>query len=308
MNGKKVFQTILILVLSICVCSVAFATEQPLLSFRYSAEGESYCVVLDLRTDSGVEMLQFCVKYDAEKLEVVSIEQGQVFNSETGTPTFSNPKEGYIYFAWDALAPLQGGELLVLQFKAKVGSSGTAVVCIDPDSETIAADGNYNEIEVEYSRVQIVIGESHEMDTPMPTARITAKPSATHVATSPSPDSDPTSGASANSPTNTPSATPQLSDGTIEPHGSESEGMVLPDPQQQQNTQTPFAAETVDTDGLKPASVIIDTSEDNHSEEKGPDNEKYLLFFIIAGSLLIVLLVLCVFAYRKGRAKNRGED
>lgn len=309
MNGKKVIKTILILVLSICVCSVAFAAEQPLLSFRYSAERESYRVIIDLRMDSGVEMLQFCVKYDAEKLEAVSIEQGQVFNSETGTPTFSNPKDGSIYFAWDALEPLQGGELLILQFKAKAGSSGTAVVCIDPDSETIAADGNYNEIEVEYSKVHIVIGESHEMDTPMPTAHITAKPSATHAATTPSPSSHPTSGASTNIPTNVPSATSQLPDVTAEPKGSDSEGLTSPDPQQQ-STQVPFVEETSGADASKPASAIINASEDNTTEERSADNEQngLLLFFLIAGSVLMVLLVLCVFAYRKGRTKNREED
>ena len=152
---KQLF--IIALILAFCCCSSAFAEEPAALGLGMTADGANYTVSVQLSGASGIEMLQFCLKYDAEKLVLQSARAGDLFQGRT-LPTFTAKEPGRVYFVWDALSPLEDGILLELYFStADSASSGSARICFDDDYETFAADAEFNEISLSKAELEIPV-------------------------------------------------------------------------------------------------------------------------------------------------------
>ena len=117
-----------------------------------NADG-SHTVQLDLSEDTGVEMMQFVLNYDAAALELTACSPGALFNSAPA-PTVAR-REGSVSFVWDALEPLGGGSLLTLTFTPKEGAAGTTELKHDPNEDTVFANGNYENIPYAISSLTI---------------------------------------------------------------------------------------------------------------------------------------------------------
>ena len=164
---KKHIQSIIVCLLWIyaAVCSSVSAEEQAGLSFEVKTEGSVYDVALNMSGKAGPEMLQFCVKYDDSLLELQSVTAGEVFR-DTTYPTISNTEPGYIYCVWEALKPLSDGNLLIMQFRAKENTEGSALIIFDTDYDTLAADGDFNDIPLTFDQLELVItGEEQSEKT-----------------------------------------------------------------------------------------------------------------------------------------------
>ena len=128
MKNKHPLRLILVLLLVFaCFCSSAFAEEQAGLGLEMKTDEADYAVTVQLRGTSGLEMLQFCLRYDDEKLALQSVVPGEVFMKQT-VPTISATEPGRVYLVWDALSPLENGALLELRFTAKDFSSRMRLV------------------------------------------------------------------------------------------------------------------------------------------------------------------------------------
>lgn len=158
-NGWK--SVIVLLAAILLLCSSAFAEEQAELLLQGTEEESAYVVTIDLIGTDTVEMLQFCVAYDDDLLRLESVSVGNAFRG-TSYPTVSGDIEGKLYFAWEALSPLPAGQLLVIRFTAKNNAVGTAHVRIDGDEELIAANGEYQMLEVKRTAIEFVLYESYD--------------------------------------------------------------------------------------------------------------------------------------------------
>lgn len=117
---------------------------------------EYYTVSIDLLGTDVIEMLQFCISYDSELIELKNVTAGTVFKG-ISYPTVSGDIPGKLFFSWDALKPLKPGQLLILQFIPKENVSGIAQIWIDGNEDFIAADGNYQAVDLIRNNVQFVI-------------------------------------------------------------------------------------------------------------------------------------------------------
>ncbi len=124
------------------------------MGFEMKNEESFYTVSVNMRGGSCPQMLQFCISYDNKKLELVSVAQGEAFKG-LPAPTVSNSDVGKIYLVWDALDPLPDGTLLIMKLKAVDSAEGETTIYFDPKYETVAADGDYNEIELFLGSIEI---------------------------------------------------------------------------------------------------------------------------------------------------------
>ncbi len=153
--AKRLFCTILVIsLISVCFCSSVFAEEQTGFWFGMSKDGNKYTITLNMNGEAGPEMLQFRLRYDPDKLHLDSADQGDVFK-EYIQPTFSFKGDGYIYFIWDDLKPLVNGQLFVMNFTVLDDVDGSTFIGFDRDYESIAADGEYNIIDMKFGSLQI---------------------------------------------------------------------------------------------------------------------------------------------------------
>ena len=158
MNNKHPLKlTLVLLLVFACFCSSAFAEEQAGLGLEMKADGADYTVSVQLSGTAGPEMLQCCLRYDDEMLTLQSVVPGEVFLGKT-VPTISATESGRVYLAWDALSPLENGTLLELRFSAKDDAYGTARIWFDEEYDTIAADGDFNEIFLNKATLDIPVG------------------------------------------------------------------------------------------------------------------------------------------------------
>ena len=162
---KKHIQSIIVCLLWIyaAVCSSVSAEEPAGLSFEVKTEGSVYDVALNMSGKTGPEMLQFCLKYDDSLLELQSVTAGEVFH-DTTYPTISNSEPGYIYCVWEALKPLSDGNLLIMKFKAKDNTEGSTSIIFDTDYDTLAADGDFNDIPLTFDKLDLVISGNEQSE------------------------------------------------------------------------------------------------------------------------------------------------
>lgn len=162
---KKHIQSIIVCLLWIyaAVCSSVSAEEPAGLSFEVKTEGSVYDVALNMSGKTGPEMLQFCLKYDDSLLELQSVTAGEVFR-DTTYPTISNSEPGYIYCVWEALKPLSDGNLLIMKFKAKDNTEGSTSIIFDTDYDTLAADGDFNDIPLTFDKLDLVISGNEQSE------------------------------------------------------------------------------------------------------------------------------------------------
>lgn len=114
---------------------------------QVNTSGE-YTAAIILSKNTNAEMIQFCLRYDSDMLELLSIAAGDAFAGITA-PTISKPKSGTVYFVWEALSPLnQGGTLVSLTFRAKPGSQGEASIWFDYEEDFIFADADYQSLSI----------------------------------------------------------------------------------------------------------------------------------------------------------------
>lgn len=156
MRWKQIPILILILLL---LCSSAFAEGQAELRLTGMETDGQYRVIIDLVGTDSIEMLQFCVSYDADLLELKQVQVGSAFNG-VSYPTISSDIDGKVFFAWDALKPLKAGRLLIIEFVARDDAFGTAEIRIDAFEEFIAADENYQSIDINRNSFRFELAEN----------------------------------------------------------------------------------------------------------------------------------------------------
>lgn len=142
---KKIFVFLLTFLILISSSVCVFASEKSDISFdTYSSEdGERVCVDVIISGGGTPSMMQYCVSYDSNVLEFVSVSFGGVF-SGNNAPTV-NHVEGKIYFIWDSLTPLSsGGTMIHIEF-VPIAEKDTSVG-IDETETFIVADSDFNEI------------------------------------------------------------------------------------------------------------------------------------------------------------------
>ena len=154
---KQLYRITALLLILACFCSSAFAEEQAVLSLGLKRDGEVYSVSVRISGNTEPEMLQFCLRYDDEKLELKSVSAGDALLGMPA-PTISDNEPGYVYFVWDALKPLSDGILMELSFSVRESADGSTSIYFDKEYETIAADSDYNEIVLNTGKVDILIG------------------------------------------------------------------------------------------------------------------------------------------------------
>ncbi|MDO4542975.1 MAG: Ig-like domain-containing protein [Clostridia bacterium] len=127
---------------------------------------ENYLISVMLSDAGGAVAIQFAVVYEPEKLEFVSMNVGDCFESST-VPLMSHPNEGVIFFVWDSLSPLEsGGELMNLTFMKRPSATGETIVSFDMSQEFIVVDSNYDQIELEIE--DVILNLSSEQWSPTP--------------------------------------------------------------------------------------------------------------------------------------------
>ncbi len=162
---KKVLAICIVLILVLNLdFSSAFAAEQAELGLELKSDGTEYAVSVRFSGTKDLEMIQFKLEYDGDMLTLRSVEIGEVFRGRT-LPTISNKEAGSIYLVWDDLTPLDNGTLMQLHFTAKDDVSGTAWVGFDEDFDTVAADGDFNEITLNKASIRIPIAAAMMPDS-----------------------------------------------------------------------------------------------------------------------------------------------
>ena len=158
---KKVLSVILFLVLVAANGVFAFAAESSEISFNTSGPDSSGKVVVDVVVSGSCEpiMLQFCVAYDSEKLECVSVNVGSVFSEKTSP--LMNVTDGKIFFIWDSLSPIKGGTILSIEFMQKA-DSGSASVWIDESKDLIVSDDSFVNVGVAGEKAEINLSKTSE--------------------------------------------------------------------------------------------------------------------------------------------------
>lgn len=158
---KRLFSAILLCMLLLPAPSAAEG-EGALSLVPGTPNGSVYPVSVRITAGTGAEMMQFCIGFDSEKLDLVSFAAGDALTG-LPAPTLSNARKGRVYFVWDALTPFTaGGTLLVLTLRRKADAAGDAAVFFDPDEEFIFADGAYQPIAMETDSCYLTWDESPE--------------------------------------------------------------------------------------------------------------------------------------------------
>ncbi len=157
---RRWWKTIPILMAAMLLfCSFALAEEQAELRLTGMEKEGVYSVTIDLIGTDSIEMLQFCLSYDADSLELKQVIVGSAFNA-ISHPTVSKEISGKLFFAWDALKPLKAGQLLIAEFTAKEDASEKAAIWIDTNEDFIAANGNYELIELKRNGLELQLKSS----------------------------------------------------------------------------------------------------------------------------------------------------
>ena len=114
-----------------------------------------YQISVVLSKNTNIEMIQFTLGYDSEKLELLTYAVGSAFSGKTA-PTISNPSNGIVCFVWDALSPLnEGGTLLTLDVKPRTNASGVTQVWFNYDEDFVFADADYQQVLIEAQGAEI---------------------------------------------------------------------------------------------------------------------------------------------------------
>lgn len=160
-----------ILLLSMCFSFQSLAESKAEIKIEIGSPNSTgaYPVIVTLSKNTDVEMIQFTLGYDSEKLELLSYAVGNAFIGKTA-PTLSNPSNGTVCFVWDALAPLNdGGTLLTLEVKPRSNASGAAQLWFNYDEDFVFADANYQQVAIEAQGTEIDLG-ALPATSPLPTA------------------------------------------------------------------------------------------------------------------------------------------
>ncbi|MBQ7874503.1 MAG: Ig-like domain-containing protein [Oscillospiraceae bacterium] len=159
---KKILSFVLFAVIFAAFGVSSFAAESAEISFNTVGPDENGKVFVDVVISGSSEpsMLQFCVAYDSEKLDCVSVNAGNAFSGNLA-PTI-NAAEGKIFFVWDSLNPINGsGTLLRIEFAPKAASLETSV-WIDESEDFIVSDESFENIGVIGAKADISVSENAE--------------------------------------------------------------------------------------------------------------------------------------------------
>lgn len=155
------------------------ADSDATVTFLCNPAGErEYEVAAVLSENSHAEMMQFCIEFDPNVWELLAVAAGSAFENTSG-PTISDYAEGKVLVVWEALAPLEGGTLVVLRLRAKEDASGVTVIDLDRSQEVIFATGSFEMLQVHCSPIEIVLSPSastHRADDPENPAVLTPSP------------------------------------------------------------------------------------------------------------------------------------
>ncbi len=168
---NKIITFIIALVLLMCLPTKIISASNPVVLSVENQEvtdNTTFTVPVIASNVNDVIAVQFVVEYDASKLEVVSATSGQLVPSDMA-PSINKNISGKIYFAWDTAATEMSGSgtILNIQFKAKQGVHGSALVQIIEDDDLIFADENYdtNNVETQSGTISIFKSLSISFDS-----------------------------------------------------------------------------------------------------------------------------------------------
>lgn len=122
--------------------------------------GDTVPVSISITQGVNASMFQFALAYDADKLELVGANAGDLF-SGMEPPTLNGQIVGSVYMNWDSISNTisKGGSLLDLTFKVKPEAEGNAKIWVDLDEEYLFCDYDFNDVAPKIENGSIAIKE-----------------------------------------------------------------------------------------------------------------------------------------------------
>lgn len=122
--------------------------------------GDTVPVSINITQGVNASMFQFALAYDADKLELVGANAGDLF-SGMEPPTLNGQIVGSVYMNWDSISNTisKGGSLLDLTFKVKPEAEGNAKIWVDLDEEYLFCDYDFNDVAPKIENGSIAIKE-----------------------------------------------------------------------------------------------------------------------------------------------------
>ncbi len=173
---KKLMALALAVVMVLSLGVTAIAEEKPTLKFEtepFTQEGQTKEVKLIAENFGAISAVQFTVIYDAEKLELVSVDVSAL-TVGTNKALVNKKTPGEIIVVWDAdfnedfefeYANIEG-VLATFQFKAISDELGEAMIGFSEEEDIVFADDNFSdfggEVEIDEESAKIEIEYEHE--------------------------------------------------------------------------------------------------------------------------------------------------
>lgn len=161
---KRLLSVFLIAIFFAFSGTTVFASENAEIFFNtYSSEKEeNVCVDVNISKGGSPVMLQYCINYDSDALDCVSVTVGDAFKGNSAP--IINKTEGKIYFIWDSFNPIEdGGTMLKMEFKPK--QEVKTSVGIDMTESFVVADASFNDIGKVNGKAEIDFAPEKEEQT-----------------------------------------------------------------------------------------------------------------------------------------------
>ena len=140
--------------------AVAEADSLPTMTLGsvYNAQsGNAVEVPVSISDMPDLAMVQFCIRYDSEKLTYSGFRAGEMLVGQ-GAPTINSRNAGKLYFVWDSTEVLpDSGCLGTFLFQTKDTAGGSADICIDTEEDIVFADSTFDVLTPTFVSGKIVI-------------------------------------------------------------------------------------------------------------------------------------------------------
>lgn len=104
-------------------------------------------VTVSMRATAGLDvaMMQFSVRYDAERLDLISANVGEAMHG-LAAMTINTGIVGKVYVSWDTIADplIDEGSVIEMKFRIKEEACGVAEIALDTEEEFIFARKDYS--------------------------------------------------------------------------------------------------------------------------------------------------------------------
>lgn len=148
--------------LSLCIGSVVFpvsASDVTEIIFGevYATCGEEVSVPVFIKNNPGLAGFRFRIEYDAEVLELISVEKGDILDVGTMTSVVNDNKETLTFLWYSTVNVEADGNIAILKFKVSENVNPEIPLCITYLKEDII-DQNKNPIECIVTDGKIILG------------------------------------------------------------------------------------------------------------------------------------------------------